>query len=43
MRLTHFYFLRKESDDQSYNTDHQELLELDVNTLEAEAENEGRL
>ena len=43
MRLTHFYFLRTESDDQSYNTDHQELLELNVNTLEAEAENEGRL
>ena len=43
MRLTHFYFLRKESDDQSNNTDHQELRKLDVNTLEAEAENEGRL
>ena len=43
MRLTHFYFLDEESDDQSNNTDRQELLELDFNTLEAEPENEGRL
>ena len=42
MRLTHFYFLRKESDDQSHNTD-QVPLELDFNTLEVEAQNEGRL
>ena len=43
MRLTYFYFSYKDSDDQSNNTDRQELLELDVNTLEAEAEKEGRL
>ena len=41
MRLTYFYFSYKDSDDQSNNTDRQELLELDVNTLEAEAEKEG--
>ena len=43
MRLTYFYFSYKDSDDQSNNTDRQELLELDFNTLEAEVENEGRL
>ena len=43
MRLTYFYFSYKDSHDQSNNTDPQELLELDVNTLEAEAEKEGRL
>ena len=43
MRLTYFYFSYKDSDDQSNNTDRQELLELVFNTLEAEAENEGRL
>ena len=37
IRLTHFYFLRKDPDDQSYNTDHQELRKLDFTTLEAEA------
>ena len=42
MRLTHFYFLTKESADQSNNTD-QELLKLNFNTLEVEAQNEGRL
>ena len=37
IRLTHFYFLRKDPDDQSYNTDHQELRKLDFTPLEAEA------
>ena len=37
IRLTHFYFLRKDPDDQSYNTDHQELRKLDFTALEAEA------
>ena len=37
IRLTHFYFLRKDPDDQSYNTDHQELRKLDFTAREAEA------
>ena len=36
MRLTHFFFLRKDPDDQSNNTD-QVLLELDFTTFEVEA------
>ena len=37
MRLTHFHFLTKDPDDQSNNTDRQELRELDFNALEVEA------
>ena len=42
MRLTHFYFLRKDPDDQSYEMD-QVPLELYFQTLPVVAKNEGRL